>query len=128
MFGCLLRARRSDRDTRNTRAIPVALQAINRIHRVGQRRETTVHRYIVRRTVEERIVALRAMRRNAERAPAASLQSPPRGAKGGGGGAAGEEVSLDDLDALFGDGDVDVGGDDNANVNDNDNGRHVAAE
>jgi hypothetical protein len=37
----------------------VEAQAINRVHRLGQTKETWVHHFIVRGTVEERILSLR---------------------------------------------------------------------
>ncbi|KAI9097243.1 hypothetical protein DFS34DRAFT_114978 [Phlyctochytrium arcticum] len=43
--------------------IGLELQAISRVHRIGQKRETTIWRYIVKSTVEERIFHLARDRR-----------------------------------------------------------------
>ncbi|KAF0686501.1 Aste57867_21688 [Aphanomyces stellatus] len=40
----------------------VEAQAVNRVHRLGQDRETTVHKFIVRNSVEEGILVLQAAR------------------------------------------------------------------
>ena len=75
-------------------------QAIGRVHRVGQTRETTVHRYVALRTVEGRVCALRAARARAADGEAADSASAS-GPRASGSAGAPEALDLDELTKLF---------------------------
>lgn len=51
----------------------VELQAINRIHRIGQTRQTFVHRYIIAGSIEEKIMSVRGVEGASQDAPSASF-------------------------------------------------------
>ncbi|KAJ3019350.1 hypothetical protein HKX48_002198 [Thoreauomyces humboldtii] len=80
-------------------------QAINRIHRIGQHRETTVWRYLIRDTIEERVSVLG--RRSATRGTsnaAASVNNPRTVERANRKGGGGEAVAGSDVRwCLFGD-------------------------
>ncbi|KAI8903934.1 SNF2 family N-terminal domain-containing protein [Powellomyces hirtus] len=81
-------------------------QAINRVHRIGQTRETTVWRYIIRDSIEERVAALgqrsRASFNGCSEGDAVNESSKPGLETRAGGG--GERVEQSDVRwCLFGD-------------------------
>lgn len=50
----------------------IEAQAINRVHRIGQTKQTRVHRFVVENTVEERMFSLRKSKVAAAKTPAVS--------------------------------------------------------
>lgn len=75
-------------------------QAIGRVHRFGQTRQTHVHRFVVQHTVEENVAALAAARAAAMDLAAASGALAGAGASGVGGAEAGR-LSVGDVGALL---------------------------
>ncbi|KAI9002575.1 hypothetical protein DFJ74DRAFT_696102 [Hyaloraphidium curvatum] len=95
----------------------VELQAINRVHRIGQTRTTHVWRYLVANTIEEGLFELYETRRMALSGKAAAAQDAdaeedlgadvenarmlPLASRGGGKGGGGEVVGLGDIVSLL---------------------------
>jgi SNF2 family DNA or RNA helicase len=74
-------------------------QAVDRAHRFGQRRPVRVVRFLIKGTIEERVVALQ---RKKQRLAAALLGDPELDdGGGGGGGGRGARLTRQDLRELF---------------------------
>mmetsp|Transcript_3018 Transcript_3018/g.8470 ORF Transcript_3018/g.8470 Transcript_3018/m.8470 type:complete len:308 (+) Transcript_3018:131-1054(+) len=79
-------------------------QAVGRVHRIGQTRPTTVHRFVVQDTVEERVLALALRKVAVLRSSLGLVGSAASGASedlAGIGGRAPDPITLEDLQDLF---------------------------
>lgn len=73
-------------------------QAVDRAHRIGQKRAVTVYRVLVAGTVEDRILALQAKKRALVQAALGDDEGEERGA----GAAGGSRLTVQQLSGLFG--------------------------